>query len=79
MLLDSPWPHRLECARKLLFYHAFTMEKLTDLLAMDGYGAYIWAAYTVATLVLLGMTIAGVRSLKRAKKVLSELQGPDET
>jgi heme exporter protein D len=50
------------------------MEKLTEVLAMGGYGAYIWPSFLVAVLVMAGMATASLRSLRRAHRALAHLQ-----
>ena len=38
------------------------------MLSLNGYGAYVWPAYTVAAIVLIGLFIAAKRQLARAER-----------
>jgi len=44
---------------------------MDDLLAMGGYGAYIWPAYAVFAIVL---AIDAIAPLRRRRRVLAELR-----
>lgn len=46
----------------------------SDFFAMGGYGAYIWPAYGLVTLVLLAMLIVSLFSLRKSEQVLALLQ-----
>jgi heme exporter protein D len=37
---------------------------MTEFFAMGGYAAYVWPAYGVAALILVGLWIASVRELR---------------
>ena len=50
------------------------MQKLTEVLAMGGYAAYIWPSFLVATFIMVGLTAVSLRSQKRAKQTLDRLQ-----
>jgi heme exporter protein D len=50
------------------------MEKLTEIFAMGGYGAYVWPSFIVAALAMAAMVIASLKSLKRARQALAEVQ-----
>lgn len=56
----------------------YRMEKLTEVLAqkmeMGGYAAYIWPAFALAAVVMVGMAWLSLRGLRRAQKTLTELQ-----
>ena len=54
------------------------MEKLTEVLAMGGYGAYVWPAFALAAILMAGMAWISLRSLRKAEKNLSELQPSHE-
>jgi heme exporter protein D len=49
---------------------------VTEFLAMGGYGVYVWPAYAVAAVVMVGLVVASVRQLRRTKAQLAELR-PD--
>lgn len=40
-------------------------------LSMGGYGAYVWAAYAAAALLLIGLVVASLRALRRAEAELA--------
>lgn len=50
------------------------MEKLTEVLAMGGFGLYVWLSFAAAVLIMACMAIASIRALKRANRILSQLQ-----
>lgn len=50
------------------------MEKLTELLAMGGYAAFVWPSFLTAASVMLGAFILSLRSLKKAQRTLARLQ-----
>lgn len=41
---------------------------------MGGYAPYVWPSFIIAALMMLGMVITSMRSLRRAQRTLSELQ-----
>ncbi len=50
------------------------MQMISNVLAMGGYGAYIWAAYATAATILLGLLIIFLRQLRNASAKISELE-----
>ncbi|MDE3015995.1 MAG: heme exporter protein CcmD [Pseudomonadota bacterium] len=50
------------------------MQKLTEVLAMGGYAAYVWPAYLAAAAVMLGLAVVTAQSLKRTRQALADLQ-----
>ncbi|HAT36107.1 MAG TPA: heme exporter protein CcmD [Rhodospirillaceae bacterium] len=50
------------------------MTGLDEFLAMGGYGGFIWAAYGVAALVLVGLLIQSRHALKRHQNLLRQLR-----
>jgi heme exporter protein D len=57
------------------------MEKLTEVLAMGGYSAYIWPSFLLAGAVMAAMLAVSLRSLRKARGTLIHLQetsGSDE-
>jgi heme exporter protein D len=50
------------------------MEKLTELLAMGGYAAFVWPSFIIAAVVMTGAVTTSLRSLRKAQKALAELQ-----
>jgi heme exporter protein D len=41
---------------------------------MGGYAAYVWPAYAVAALVLIGLLGASLRDLRRRQEILGRLE-----
>jgi heme exporter protein D len=50
---------------------------MSEFFAMGGYAAYIWPAYAVAAILLAGLWIASVRSL-RARELGLEQAEPED-
>jgi heme exporter protein D len=50
------------------------MEKLTEVLAMGGYAAYVWPSFIIATVTLVFMVMSSLHGLRKAQGTLSELQ-----
>lgn len=50
------------------------MEQLSSLVHLGGYGAYVWPAYGVAALVLLGLLVRTLASLRANERLLARLQ-----
>jgi heme exporter protein D len=50
------------------------MEQLSSLVHLDGYGAYVWPAYGVAALVLIGLLWWTMRGLRANERLLARLQ-----
>lgn len=47
---------------------------MNEFLQMGGYGVYVWSAYGVAGLVLLGLTVWTLAGLKRSGAELAALE-----
>ncbi|ANC92610.1 heme exporter protein CcmD [Azospirillum humicireducens] len=47
---------------------------MNDFLNMGGYAAYVWPAYGIATLVLLGLLVATWKGLRNAEATLKALE-----
>lgn len=52
------------------------MDQLTALLHLGGYGAYVWPAYGVAAIVLIGVLWHTLASLRANERLVSRLQTP---
>ncbi len=50
------------------------MGSLSDLIAMGGYGVYVWPAYLVAAVVMIGLVIDSRRRIARNEALLSALE-----
>ncbi len=51
---------------------------MSEYFAMGGHAAFIWSAYAVATVVMIGMLVASLKSLRRqqqAVRLLEEARG----
>ena len=51
---------------------------MSEYLAMGGHAAFVWSAYAVATIVMVGMMLVSLRSLRRqqqAVRLLEEARG----
>ena len=47
---------------------------MNEYLAMGGYAAYVWPAYGVAALVLLGLWIGSVRTLRQREAQIDAVE-----
>ena len=47
---------------------------MTEFLQMGGYGAFIWSAYGLAVLVMGGLVVATLRSLRSQERQLAALE-----
>jgi heme exporter protein D len=47
---------------------------MNDYWAMGGYALYVWPAYGLSALVMLGLSISAWRSLRRKERDLAALQ-----
>ncbi len=50
------------------------MSALDTFLAMGGYARFVWPAYGVAAVVLIGMTVHGVAAYRRTRRDLDAAQ-----
>lgn len=50
---------------------------LSEILAMSGYGAYVWGAFAVVLLALLMLYTYSQRSLKKALETQQQLRKPE--
>lgn len=48
---------------------------MSDFFAMGGYAAYVWPAYALAALVLVGLLVASLRGLHAREATLKALEG----
>ena len=47
---------------------------MTEIFDMGGYGAYVWSAWGVAVLVLGGLIVASIRTMRVRERELAELE-----
>lgn len=52
------------------------MEQFEALLNLAGYGAYVWPAYGVAAVVLIGVLWHSLASLRANERLVKRLQTP---
>ncbi len=52
------------------------MPALDSFLAMGGYGAFVWPAYAIAALVLVGLLAASLLRLRRGRAALAKAETP---
>ncbi len=50
------------------------MDAIRHYLAMGGYAAYVWPAYGIATVVLVGLAWQTLRSVARSERELAEIE-----
>ena len=50
------------------------MSSITEFLAMGGYGAFIWAAFGLTAVVLIGLLILSLRDVQEKERHLAKLQ-----
>lgn len=50
------------------------MARLTDFLEMGGYAVFVWPAFGLAAVVMVGLLIATLRQLRRRRRELAELE-----
>ncbi|WP_448203604.1 heme exporter protein CcmD [Azospirillum sp. sgz302134] len=48
---------------------------MADFFAMGGYAAYVWPAYGLAALVMVGLLVATWKALRSAETTLKALEG----
>lgn len=47
---------------------------MSDYLAMGGYAAFVWPAYGLSAIVMIGLAVSGWRSLKARERDLAKLK-----
>jgi heme exporter protein D len=50
------------------------MDKISAFLAMGGYAGYVWPAFLIAALVMIGLLADTLRKLRRREAALAELE-----
>jgi heme exporter protein D len=50
------------------------MEALNEFLAMGGYAAFVWPAYGLTAVVMIGIVVSSWRGLVRERQILEKLQ-----
>jgi heme exporter protein D len=49
------------------------MDRIATFFAMGGYAAYVWPAFAVAAVVMAGLVISTMHTLRRRERELSQL------
>lgn len=52
------------------------MEQISSILHLGGYGAYVWPAYGVTAVVLIGLLWRSLATLRTNERLLARLQNP---
>jgi len=52
------------------------MEQVQTFLAMGGYGAFVWPAFALTAVVLIGMLVTTLRRLRALQGELDRLRAP---
>ena len=55
------------------------MENLAAFFSMDGYGLFVWSAFSISAILLFGILIQSKRLLRSTEKRLATLNNPIET
>lgn len=50
------------------------MDRLSEFLAMGGYGGYVWPAYLIAAGVLAALLVASLRTVRKQESRLAALR-----
>lgn len=50
------------------------MDRLNEFLSMGGYGGYIWPAYLIAAVILIGLLVTSLRSVRGQEARLASLR-----
>jgi len=50
------------------------MGRLTEYFAMGGYAAFIWPAYLIAAVILVGLLVVSLRDLRRNESLAQTLR-----
>jgi len=50
------------------------MEKLTEVLAMGGYGPYVWPSFAIAAAMMLALLLTSLNAQKKANAILSHIK-----
>lgn len=50
------------------------LERVSEFLAMDGYGGYVWPAYAVTAIILIVLFTASLRFLRQRQADLAALE-----
>jgi heme exporter protein D len=50
---------------------------MAEFFAMGGYAGYVWPAFGITTIVLIGLLVISLRALRRREATLARLQGED--
>ena len=54
------------------------IQRVAEYLAMGGYAGFVWPAYAVTAVVMVGLLVSSVRSYRARSRELDRLQGARE-
>ena len=54
------------------------MASLSEFLSMNGYGSFVWPAYLIAAVVLIGLLATVLKGLSRSRETLKVLEAERE-
>jgi heme exporter protein D len=54
------------------------MDRFAKFLAMGGYAAYVWPAFAIAAIVMVGLLVSTLHTLHRRERELAELESRPE-
>jgi heme exporter protein D len=49
------------------------MDRIATFFAMGGYAAYVWPAFAVAAMVMVGLVISTMHTLRRREREIAEI------
>jgi len=50
------------------------MDRIANFLAMGGYAAYVWPAFAITAIVMVGLLVSTLHTLHRRERELAELE-----
>jgi heme exporter protein D len=50
------------------------MDRLTDFLAMGGYAVFVWPAFALTAVVMIGLLVSTLRRLRANERLLAQMQ-----
>jgi heme exporter protein D len=50
------------------------MDRLTDFLAMGGYAVFVWPAFALTAVVMIGLLVSTLRRLRANERMLAQMQ-----
>ena len=50
------------------------MEQVSSFFGMGGYGAFVWSSYAITALVMIGLAVSSLCSLRERQRLLQQLE-----